>query len=290
MIEGHDASVPTTITLDNVQVDGIKSSDLTESYVNYTLGPDPVNFASLIKGTGVTVTNNVSTVESAVQLSRVGFLSDRRRADSRGLAGFRRDRRSSVAVQVITTKAVPYQTYLTNLKSNPNATLAHCLRPPARSPFLTAGRRLGWARSMALPMLSIPVAGLGNGPHVLTATYSGDSNYASISFGNYPLNVGSAASGTPAIFAGAVVNAASFASSSIAQGSLFSIFGTNLGPIAPVQAAVFRCLAMLGGSSVQITQGGVEYDASVLFASSGQVNAILPSNVPIGIAQVTVTS
>ena len=59
-IEGHDAGVPTTITLDNVQVDGIKSSDITTEYTNFTLGPDPVNFASLLNGTGITVANNVS--------------------------------------------------------------------------------------------------------------------------------------------------------------------------------------------------------------------------------------
>jgi polygalacturonase len=60
-IQGHDASVPTSITLNNVTIDSIKSSDVTQSYVNYTLGPDSVNFASFIKGTGVNVTDNVST-------------------------------------------------------------------------------------------------------------------------------------------------------------------------------------------------------------------------------------
>lgn len=39
------------------------------------------------------------------------------------------------------------------------------------------------------PLLNIPLANLSVGSHTLTATYSGDSNYASITFGNYPLTV-----------------------------------------------------------------------------------------------------
>jgi uncharacterized protein (TIGR03437 family) len=40
---------------------------------------------------------------------------------------------------------------------------------------------------------------------------------------------------------------------------------------------------------VQIDSGGTKYDAWVLYSSQGQINAILPSNIPAGAAQVTVT-
>ena len=40
---------------------------------------------------------------------------------------------------------------------------------------------------------------------------------------------------------------------------------------------------------MQIKQGSSTYDAYLVFASKGQLNAILPSNVPIGDAQLTVT-
>jgi uncharacterized protein (TIGR03437 family) len=286
-IEGHDASVPTSITLNNVQVDGIKSSDLTESYVNYTLGPDPVNFASLLKGTGVTVTNNVANSNPPYSCPASVFspvAGELIPGPSQIPAG----QTLNVLVQVITTKAVPYQTYLTNLKANPNATLA-LTAPAGTVTILDGGAVVGTGTLSGSPMLSIPVAGLASGPHSLTASYSGDSNYAGISFGNYPLTVGGAVSGVPSIAASGVVNAASFASGIVAQGSLFSIFGTNLGSTAPVQASSFPLNANLGGTSVEILQGGMKYDAWLLFASSGQVNAILPSSVPAGIAQVTVT-
>jgi uncharacterized protein (TIGR03437 family) len=45
----------------------------------------------------------------------------------------------------------------------------------------------------------------------------------------------------------------------------------------------------LSGVSVQIISGGTTYQAYLVFVSSAQINAILPSNVPVGNAQVTVT-
>jgi uncharacterized protein (TIGR03437 family) len=276
-IAGHDASVPTTITLDNVQIDGMKSSDLTESYVNNTLGPDPVSFASLIKGTGVTVTNNVTTTSPPYSCPLADF-SPIAGEVVPGPAQVPAGQPLNVAVQVFPTKAVPYATYLTSLKNNPNATLA-LPAPTGTVNILDGATVVGTGTLNGSRMLSIPVSGLGNGAHLLTAAYSGDSRYAAIGFGNYALVAGTAP----------VVNAASFASNGIAQGSLMSIFGAGLGPRQGVQAESFPLPAMLGGSSVQVTVGGQEYDAWVVFASDGQVNAILPSNVPAGSAQLTVT-
>ena len=286
-IEGHDASVPTTITLNNVQIDGVKSSDVTSEYVNYTLGPDPVNFSSLIKGTGVTSTNGVSnsnppyTCPAAVFSPIAGELLP-------GPPQVPVGQPLTVTVQVFTTKAVPYLTYLTNLKTNPNATLA--LPAPTGAVTINDGSAtIGTGALAGSQFLSIPISGLSPGAHTLTATYSGDSNYASITFGGYDVVVGTVAPGSPAIAAGGIVNTASYTSGGIAQGSLFSIFGTNLGPDQSVQAASFPIPAALGGSSVRITQNGALYDAWVVYASKGQVNAILPSNIPAGNAQVMVT-
>jgi hypothetical protein len=57
-IDGYDASHLTGITLDNVVIDGISSSDVSASYANVTLGPGNVNFTP--SGTGVKVTNGIS--------------------------------------------------------------------------------------------------------------------------------------------------------------------------------------------------------------------------------------
>jgi hypothetical protein len=57
-IEGYDASRLTTLTLDNVVIDGITAADVTAEYANVTLGPGAVSFTP--SGTGVTVTNDVA--------------------------------------------------------------------------------------------------------------------------------------------------------------------------------------------------------------------------------------
>ena len=57
-IDGYDASHLTTLTLDNVVVDGITSANVLATDATVTLGPGAVNFTP--SGTGVTVKNNVS--------------------------------------------------------------------------------------------------------------------------------------------------------------------------------------------------------------------------------------
>src|SRR5215469_18521852 len=112
---------------------------------------------------------------------------------------------------------------------------------------------------------------------------------------------GAVASAQPTI--SAVVNGASFSqvplpNSSIAQGSFFSIFGTNLGP------ATSACGTNLGaclwssyplphsimGTSVSITVGGTTTMALINLAISSQINGVMPSNTPAGSGTLTVTT
>jgi len=101
-------------------------------------------------------------------------------------------------------------------------------------------------------------------------------------------------SATPVITAGAIVNAASFVSSAlpggaIARGAIFSMFLQNGGPTALQVASTFPLQTTLGCVSVRVTQGSTSVDAIPLAAIASQVNAILPSNAPLGDATITVT-
>src|SRR5579859_1875805 len=101
------------------------------------------------------------------------------------------------------------------------------------------------------------------------------------------------ASAQPLIFHRGIVNAASFMqaglpSGSIARGSLFSIFGARLGPASGPPAA-FPLSTTLGGVSIQVTQGSTTVAAIPIFVGAGQVNAIMPSNAPLGKVSVYVT-
>jgi len=92
---------------------------------------------------------------------------------------------------------------------------------------------------------------------------------------------------------GASVNAASYAnpalpSSGIAQGSLFSIFGSNLGPSSSPGLA-FPLSTTLGGVEVNVYVGGKTFNAIPVFVSGSQVNAIMPSDTNLGTATITVS-
>lgn len=75
----------------------------------------------------------------------------------------------------------------------------------------------------------------------------------------------------------------------VAQGSLFAVFGREIGPPALAQVRSFPLNTSLSGVSVRIAMKGAAYDAWPLYANSTQVGAILPSRVPAGDGMLTLT-
>lgn len=97
----------------------------------------------------------------------------------------------------------------------------------------------------------------------------------------------------PQIAANGVLNAASnspvaLPNSSIAQGSIFSVYGSNLGPSSS-PALAYPLESTLGGVSVQITSGSTTLNAIPIFVGPRQINAVLPGSTPTGSAMLTVT-
>ncbi|MCU1262338.1 MAG: hypothetical protein JWO80_5223, partial [Bryobacterales bacterium] len=96
----------------------------------------------------------------------------------------------------------------------------------------------------------------------------------------------------PTISAGGITNAASFITGGpIAQGSFFSIFGSNLGPPNPgVKATSYPLQTTLAGVSLTVSDGkGTTVQALPVFVAQFQINAIMPSNAPLGDVQITAT-
>ncbi len=79
--------------------------------------------------------------------------------------------------------------------------------------------------------------------------------------------------------------------SGIAQGSIFVLTGSGMGPAAPVQALRYPLPAGegLGGTRVQVTVGGTTKDCVLMSVTDSQVAAILPSSTPAGTGTVAVT-
>ena len=95
----------------------------------------------------------------------------------------------------------------------------------------------------------------------------------------------------PTIAPRSMVNAASLTPASIpggsiAQGSIFSIFGTNLGPANPLTQTNFPLDTQLGGIVVRVIQGTTTLNAIPIYASATRIDAIMPSNAPLGMVSV----
>lgn len=98
----------------------------------------------------------------------------------------------------------------------------------------------------------------------------------------------------PLIFSRSVYNAASYTPAGIpgggvAQGSIFSVFGANLGPTTGVSVTAFPLGTALGGTTISIVQGNTTVAAIPVYASATQINAIMPSNAPLGMASIQVS-
>lgn len=98
----------------------------------------------------------------------------------------------------------------------------------------------------------------------------------------------------PLIYSRSTVNAASFLPSGlpsgpIARGSIFTIFGTGLGPAAGTQVSSFPLQPTFQGVSVMVVQGATQVAAIPLYVSAAQLNVLMPSTAPLGAASIRVT-
>ena len=103
-----------------------------------------------------------------------------------------------------------------------------------------------------------------------------------------------AAAQAPSIATGGVLNNYSYMqqglpSYGIAQGSIFSIFGTNLAASASNLQSV-PLGTTLNNVSVKVTVGGTTSNAILYYVSPTLIDAILPSSTPVGTGTITVTT
>lgn len=113
-------------------------------------------------------------------------------------------------------------------------------------------------------------------------------------FLTFSLSASAIFSQTPVVSSGGIVNHFSYAApglpnGSIAQGSIFDIYGTNLGPAQLTASTGFPIPQTIAGSSVEITVAASTLKAFLFFVSRNQIAGILPSKTPAGTGILTVT-
>jgi len=110
------------------------------------------------------------------------------------------------------------------------------------------------------------------------------------------LLIASAALAAAAPLLTGVYNAASWVpaglpNSSIAEGSIFTLIGTGMGPGSLVKVTTYPLPTTQGlaGTSIQVTVGGVTNSCIMVYTLATQVAAILPSSTPVGAGTLTLT-
>ena len=137
-----------------------------------------------------------------------------------------------------------------------------------------------------------------DGPNVLTAgTITETSGFGVTLSGVANTNNGpgptfQAAFAVPSI--DSVANAASSNSpglpnAGIAQGAIFVLYGTDLGPANISFASSAFQTTNLDGASVAVTMNGTSVNMPLYYTSAGQIAGLLPSDTPTGTGTVTVT-
>jgi uncharacterized protein (TIGR03437 family) len=163
---------------------------------------------------------------------------------------------------------------------------------------VAAGSTCSWSASVSSSAsswlrLGSTTSGTGNGsvgytadPNTTTASRTGTITIGTLTF--TLTQAGGASATGPTIAQGGIVNAASNRGGGIAQGSFFTIYGSNLGPPTPQQVYQFPIPDNMGGVTVTVTQGSTIKKAYMFYVSATQVNGIMPSDAPLGNVQIAV--
>ena len=101
-----------------------------------------------------------------------------------------------------------------------------------------------------------------------------------------------AAAAQPVIGSGGILNAASYSLSGlpnagIAQGSMFLVFGSGLGPAALSQVSAFPLPNKLAETSIKVTVNSITLDVPMVYTLASQICGILPSSIPTGTGTLT---
>ena len=94
---------------------------------------------------------------------------------------------------------------------------------------------------------------------------------------------------SPGVYNSASYALAAFPNGGVAQGSIFVVFGSGLGPAAIAYNSSLPYQTTLSGTSVNVTVNGNPTACYMYYTSAGQIAAILPSTTPTGIGTITVT-
>jgi hypothetical protein len=279
---------PLGITLNNVELDGFKSTGTTDfpatqvNHVNFTLGPDPITPASpgivsvinalaALPANQVTVVNNISDSNPSFPCTPASFVY---------LAGELFAEPNNVTMdssgQTVTLTAIVQP--IVSGAAAPTGTIS-----------ILEGTTVVGSAPLGGRITAIPIANVSAGNHTYTAQYSGDANYALLNFGSVTI-FGTTTVVTPSastiVYGNSVTLTANVTSSGgpTPSGSLTFLEGSNTlntTTLDPTGAATFTVNAPTGGTH--------SYTASYAGGSVSEASTSVPAVVTVTPAPLTIT-
>jgi len=186
----------------------------------------------------------------------------------------------------------------TTTTSNQSATLTAVVSVPAPSSGTPAGTVTFTDTTSGTVLGTAPLSVIGGvvtasttttqlnqsgGARLLTATYSGNADFAASTSPAVPETVFGAQV--------AVANLDSYQTTNFAAGSLASVFGVNMAGTVLTASSVSPLPTALGGTSVTITDSaGVQLQCGLYYVSPTLIDLVIPANAHFGLATLTVTN
>jgi uncharacterized repeat protein (TIGR02543 family) len=182
---------PLTVTLDNVAFDNDATNDFKApdnfNNVQFTFGPGPVSMASFLTADAA-VPSNFITVTNSVSNSNASY-------SCTGAFVYLAGDLTAPSATVTAGTSPKVTAVLQNLVSAVQAgTISYPQQnAPTGTIQLLEGSTVVGTGTINGRLTYIPVPNITAGTHVYTAQYSGDTNYAALSFGNFTLTATNAA-------------------------------------------------------------------------------------------------
>jgi polygalacturonase len=291
-VEGYSNSsgvtFPLGITLNNVALDGFKSTGTTDfpatqvNHVNFILGPDPVipvspgvvsviNALAAIPANQVTVVNNVSDTNPPFSCTPASFVylagelfapPNNVTVDSSGQTV-----RLSAIVQPIVSGAAA-----------PTGTIS-----------ILEGTNVVGSAPVGGRITQVAIANVSNGDHTYTAQYSGDANYALLNFGSVTIfgtTTVVTPSANPVVYGNSVTLTANVTSAGgTPSGAIVFFEGSN-----PLNTATLDATGAAAFSVHVPTAGAHSYAASYAGNTIFEASDSAPAVVTVTPAPLTITA
>ena len=248
-LDGASAQLPLGLTLNNVVFDTTPTITPASQYANITLGAGPVStsLTNNLSGTGVTVTNNITNPSEAPFSCTNAFVY---------LAG-----------ELTGPPAAVDTAPVANLIAIVEPVVSGAATPTGTVQIMEGGNVVGTAQLFgSSDLVNIALTNVTAGSHSYSAVYSGDSNYAALTFGSFTVAVNTPALAVSQTGVSGVPTSVSYGASIPV---MVQVAGSGVTPTGSVEILLGNAVL----ATVPLSAGSASYSIAGLPAGAYSVSA-----------------